>query len=186
MDNEIKCAPLDPEQFARVWKRVMPDETSSPVVLNVQERPTTQSPACFPLGEEAMDSTSFLRERILLELCRWRSYQGLGIFTKQSSALGYLTRQTESRARRLAAALFLITGGWYLPLRDAAPQRWPNFRTALRSLFRSSQRDEASYRGAAEKTSDPLLNQLFLELAEESQLHQAQIRKLLENTPWRR
>lgn len=182
MDNELDPIALDPELFARVWKRVAPDEAACPVELDVKLPPPNPGRDTFPLGDEASGSSHFLQERILLELRRWRSYQYLACFPGQHSLLSSLASQTHARARRLTAALFLITGGWYFPAGQAKARRWPNLRAGLRSLFRSSQRDEADYRQAAEATADPLLRALFLELANENQIQQNQLRRLLEQS----
>ena len=75
--------------------------------------------------------------------------------------------------------LFLISGRWYFP-QQGGSERWPNRRAALRALFRESQQLEQDYRSKARETRDPVLRQLFLELANECRSEQHQIRRLLE------
>lgn len=179
MSGETESISLDPEQFARVWKRVVPEGQSCPVELNAPQAASPPSDD-FPLGEGALASSAFLREQIMAELRRWRSYQGLTSFAGHPAALHTLARRSHSQAKRLAAALFLITGGWYLPQNQVTPRRWASLRAGFRSLFQSSQRLEAGYRRAAEETRDPLLHQLFLELAEAHRRQQDQIRRMLE------
>lgn len=180
MSGETESIALDPEQFARVWNRVVPEGKNCPVELNTPASAAAQRSNSFPLGEGAMESSVFLRKQTLTELRRWRSYQGLTSCVGHPSALHTLSRRSYYHARRLAAALFLITGGWYLPRNQVTPRRWSSLRGGLRSLFQSSQQEEARYRQSAEKTQDPLLRQLFLDLAEEHQTQQKQIRRMLE------
>ena len=106
------------------------------------------------------------------ELRRWRSIQ-------QQNLPRRLARQAYSRARRLAAVLFLISGRWFFPTQGGS-QIWPDRRTALRALFRESQQLEGDYRRKANETTDPVLRQLFVELANECRSEQEQIRRLLE------
>jgi hypothetical protein len=90
-----------------------------------------------------------------------------------------ISRQALGRARRLAAALYLICGRWYLP-QQGRRQRWPNRRAALRGLFRQSQELEQDYRREATETRDRELRQLFRELADESAAEQQFLRHQLE------
>lgn len=189
---------LSPETFERVWQRVDP-EGNCPIGVNceTQERrgprppapppggprppapppsgprpPAPPPPPPFPLGSQCRKLEGPLRRMIDQELERWRSLQGLDLPASLSS-------QALSRARRLAAALYLICGRWYLP-RQGRRQRWRDRRSALRALFQQSQRLEAEYRRQAAEGTDPELRQLFSELADECRREQHQLRHLLE------
>ncbi|MCD8352724.1 MAG: hypothetical protein LUC47_00170 [Clostridiales bacterium] len=174
MDEALERA-LDPAQFARVWKRVAPAEDICPVVVA-----QPKAPVC-PLGKApAGESGAYLRRRIEGELRRWRSCQGLSAAHGYSPTLGRLSCQAYRRARRLAAALFLASGGWYFPAGGMRPRRWSDLRTGLRALYRNSQRAEREDRQVAEVASDPAFRELLLSLAEESREEQGMIFRLLE------
>ncbi len=174
MDEALERA-LDPARFARVWKRVAPTENACPVVV---AQPKT--PICPAEEVPAGESGAYLRRRVEEELRRWRSCQGLSAAHGYSSTLGRLSCRAYRRARRLAAALFLASGGWYFPAGGMRPRRWSDLRSGLRALYRSSQRAEREDRQAAEIASDPALRELLLSLAEESREEQSMIFRLLE------
>ncbi len=166
---------LDPARFAEVWRRVAPAKDACPVEV---VRP--QTPVC-PAGEApAGESGAYLRRRVEEELCRWRSCQELAVLYGRSSGLGRLSCRAYRRAKRLAAALFLASGGWYFPAGQVRPRRRCDLRSGLRALYRASQRAERQGRQAAETASDPALRELMLSLAEESREEQRMIFQLLE------
>ncbi|MCD8189910.1 MAG: hypothetical protein LUD78_06760 [Clostridiales bacterium] len=165
---------LDPARFARVWKRVAPAEDACPV-----EVAQPKGSACPKRETVAGESGAYLRRRIEEELCRWRCCQGLAALCGRSAALGRLSHRAYRRARRLAAALFLTTGGWYFPAGVTRPRRGKGLRSGLRELYRGSQRAEREDRQAAERFSDPALRALLLALAEESREEQKAIFQLL-------
>lgn len=172
--NEALERALDPAQFARVWKRVAPAEDICPVEV-IQPK----TPVC-PAGKApAEENEAYLRRRVEEELRRWRSCQGL-VASYGSPALGRLSCRAYRRAKRLAAALFLASGGWYFPVGGTRPRRWSNLRSRLRALYWSSQRAEREDRQAAEIASDPTLRELLLSLAEESREEQRIIFQMLE------
>ncbi|MCD8146935.1 MAG: hypothetical protein LUD84_06625 [Clostridiales bacterium] len=174
MDEALEWA-LDPARFARVWKRVAPTEDACPVVVEQQEK------SVCPAEEAAAgESGVYLRRRIEAELRRWRDCQGLASSHGYSPTLKQLSSQAYRRAKRLAAALFLASGGWYFPAGGMRPHRWSGLRAGLRELYRSSRRAEGEYRQAAEKASDPALRELLLSLAEESRAEQGMIFRMLE------
>ncbi|MCD7843094.1 MAG: hypothetical protein LUG17_00505 [Clostridiales bacterium] len=173
--NEALERALDPAQFARVWKRVAPAEDACPVVVA-----QPKAPVCPDGKAPAGESEAYLRRRVEEELRQWRSCQGLVASHGYSPALGRLSCRTYRRAKRLAAALFLVSGGWYFPAGGMRPQRWSDLRSGLRALYRSSQRAEREDRQAAEIASDPALRELLLSLAEESREEQGMIFRLLE------
>jgi hypothetical protein len=193
--------PLDPETFERVWQRVSagrdspvvpgrpqpprpgPDRPSPPpgppphpgpdrppVPPDRPHRPPP--PPEPPLGRSCRENEGFLRSMIDRELERSRSAQRADLPPR-------ISRQALGRARRLAAALYLICGRWYLP-QQGRRQRWPNRRAALRGLFRQSQELERDYRRGAAETRDRELRQLFRELADECAAEQQYLRHQLE------
>ncbi|MCC8076445.1 MAG: hypothetical protein LIO95_11010 [Clostridiales bacterium] len=173
--NEALERALDPARFARVWKRVAPAENACPVEV-IQAK----TPVC-PAGEPAAgENGAYLRRRVEEELRRWRSCQGLAASYGYGSALVRLSCQAYHRAKRLAAALFLASGGWYFPAGRTRPWQWSDLRTGLRKLYQASQRAELEDRQAAETVSDPALRELLLSLAEESREEQRLIFRLLE------
>ncbi|MCD7886915.1 MAG: hypothetical protein LUG44_04760 [Clostridiales bacterium] len=174
MNDTLERA-LDPAQFARVWKRVAPAEGRCPVEV-VQSK----TPGCWQDGA-AGESGAYLRRRVEEELRRWRNCQGLAA-SCHSAALERLSCRAYRRAKRLSAALFLASGGWYFPAGGMRPQRWRELRTGLRELYRGSQRAEREDRQAAEAVSDPALRELLLSLAEESRAEQRMICKILEQS----
>lgn len=87
----------------------------------------------------------------------------------------------ESRhAKRLGAAYFLISGVRFAP--EAGPALPPEctYLSALRDRFLSEQRGAERYRTAANRTDDPCLKELFLELGSDEEAHARLILGLLE------
>lgn len=179
MANQAGRAPLDAQQFARVWKRVVKNGEASMVELNVSQTELNDGGGAA-LGEGTQRDGAFLQQRIRIELRRWKSFRVLASRLGENRTLMNLSAQSYRNARRLAAVLFLITGGWYLPERQSSAQRWADVRSGLRSLFRSSQQWEVEYRQAAEECGDEMLRELYIEQMGECQKQQTQIRALLE------
>lgn len=197
-------ATLSPEEFERVWSRVSPGR-DGPVVPGRPDRPPLPpprpdrplpppprpperpvpppprpdrpippppppEPPC--LGPECRESETFLRGMIDREMERSRSAQSAPVPPR-------IAAQALSRAKRLSAALYLITGRWYLPQRGRV-QRWRDRRAALRGLFQQSQRLERDYRREAHRSRDRELRQLCRELADECAAEQQFLRHQLE------
>lgn len=191
MNHEPDQTALNPELFARVWQRVTPDQDTCPVEATVPEAVScTPSPASessvreeFPLREAAEAYCPFLRQQLELELWHRRHLLALAqISCFWRPSLISMASQSRSRAKRLSAALFLISGGWYHCPRAEAVRcsSGKNSSQELRALFRSSQQLEADYRRISTETCDPQLSQLCGELAGEHQIFQHRIRHLLE------
>ena len=125
-----------------------------------------------PLGPQCRENEALLRSLIGQELERARSAQ-------VSFLPARLSTQAMGRAKRLAAALYLICGRWYLP-QQGRRTRWRSRREALRALFRQSQALEARYRRAGAELKDPELRGLFRELADECAAEQQFLRHQLE------
>lgn len=199
---------LDPEAFARVWQRVSagrdgpiglgrpagppPGPGRPPMPPTGPNRPPmpptgphpgpnrppmpppgpNRPPVPPPLGPQCRENEALLRSLIDQEMERARSAQ-------VSFLPARLSAQAMGRAKRLAAALYLICGRWYLP-QQGRRTRWRSRREALRALFRQSQALEARYRRAGGELKDPELRGLFRELADECAAEQQFLRHQLE------
>ena len=173
--------PDDPERFARIWQRVAPEVDEGTPAERVVSRPE-RGPAgpVFPLGEGSAGEGELLRRFIVRELQSWKTCAALAGGGKGSAALKACGAGDLHHARRLSAAYFLITGIRYLPAEITAGLRWPSREQGLRELFRGGQQAELDYRSAAERTGDPALSALYLELAREEAVHLSRIRLVLE------
>lgn len=180
MDNESTALTPDRDAFARVWQRVMPE--GGPLVLAEKEDcpPPANLPKPLPLGEGSASAEPFLRERIACELKNAKSCHEICNCWGYSGRMMDLVARCQRRARRLAAALLLISGEWYLPVYQVQPRGWPDLRGGLRGLFHTFQREEVLYRSTAQGQSDPLLQELLMELGEESLLLRDMVRMELE------
>lgn len=198
----------DPELFARVWRRVMPDEELSPIALGPAPGPGTeepdrtadappaeqregsrQAPAPPPEGEEeppclGEGSLPFVPA---LERRMEQAQQGAQIYQALARrAQGTAGRQTAALAadqqrhlRRLGAAYFLLTGRrWQGTARAVLPAG--TTAGALREMFAWERQVRQGDLRARNQTEDPCLKALFQELAEEAQLHMDAIRHILE------
>lgn len=175
--------PDDADRFARIWKRVVPEEDeTAPVRLVVhppEEAPAAVGPT-FPLGEGSAGEGDLLRRFIVRELQSGKTYAALAGSGKGSTPLKACGADELHHARRLSAAYFLISGIRYLPAETTAGLRWPSREQGLRELFQAGQQAELDYRAAAERTADPALSTLYLELAREEAVHLSRVRLALE------
>lgn len=176
----------DPDQFARIWKRVVPEEREySPIQpLKTEGVPEKRGqaeapPPCLGKGHPM---ASFLRRQIMNELSDWQVY--LTLAQHRNGALRSIAMQELFHARRLSAAYFLITGIRYLPIeqtRARSGSHRMDLQAELRGRVQAEEQGEATYRQAAEQAgADAILKTLFLELAAEEGKHAARIRQMLE------
>lgn len=195
----------DRDVFLRVWRRVMPEDTPDcPISVERQEETPmpaavpNQTPSCpdsagddFPtaddvpcLGSGAGADLERLQEFIAQELIRWRAYQNLArrVSGQGGRTLASLAGGCRRRAKRLSAALFLISGVRHWPAEQAAVPAPRSYFGALREHFLSEQNRGCAYRAAAEDCRDACLRALYLDLADECAEHACRIRSLLENT----
>ena len=209
MPGEEMC-PCDRETFERVWRRVMPDGTNSPIqtdptadeqarTLMVRQQPESavmqetgltltrreevrpeQDVVCLGQGSEMY--AALLREMIDGEMEDLRIYQALARRAGSSGTRVLSTMAADERrhAKRLGTAHFLITGERYQPPTQNASRPAMDLMNGLREQFIHEQRGAAAYQGAAQETSDPCLRQLYQELAQEEAAHARMIRSLLE------
>lgn len=224
------------EIFHRVWKRVMPEDRDSPIVVEPANyataskatptpKPTAAMPklgtptpskeqatlnsadvdlshqpavetaslisahsndfpassAVFFLGSQSTPFQSPLQELIAKELQDWLYYRTLSKKVGGSAARVFSAMAAEDwqTAKRLSAALFLISGIQYWPEKNNKPTIH-SYLTALRERFIDEQQDAARYVAVAVETSDPYLHQLFIDSAEGNLRHAYQIRLLVE------
>lgn len=142
--------------------------------------PTPDDVPC--LGSAAMADLERLQELMGQELVQWRAYQILArrVSGPGGRTLSALAGGSRRRAKRLSAALFLISGvrHWAEPATVPAPR---SYFGALREHFQAEQNRMCAYRAAAEDCRDMCLRALYLDLAEEGAQRAGSIRTLLEN-----
>lgn len=189
----------DRDIFLRVWSRVMPEEredcpievTREPAVPAMVQRTADRDQAAddFPTGDDvpclgsgALADRERLQEFTIQELAHWRSYQMLSRRAGQGARmLSAMAAGCRRRAKRLSAALFLISGVRFWPTEQAPGPIPRSYFGALREHFLSEQNRGGAYRAAAEECRDHCLQMLYLDLAEECAEHACRIRALLEN-----
>lgn len=194
----------DRDVFLRVWQRVMPEEQeNSPITVErtAQEThndmetrqtqpaadaagddfPTQEDVPCLGSGGEA--DRERMQEFIAQELAHWQAYQMLARRGGQGGrTLAAMANGSRKRAKRLSAALFLISGVRFWPSQPPAMPIPRSYFGALRELFLAEQNRSGAYRAAAEGCRDQCLCALYLDLADEGMEHAGWIRTLLENT----
>lgn len=189
-ERGLSLRPFDPEVFARVWNRVMPDQSLSPIQpLLPALRSSAQAihstePALAPscLGEHSTQYAPQLESFIdqLHTDCasiRHLARRGGGRITH---LLNSLASDQQRQLRRLSAAYFLITGQRYTP-KGQGTLPSGSLSTTLRVLFQQSQQHAAQAAWLAQTASDdPCLSHLLEDIQDESQSHAAQIRTFLE------
>jgi hypothetical protein len=133
------------------------------------------------LGSAGQADRERLQQWTAQELCQWRSYQALAHRAggQAGRTLSSLAGGCARRAKRLSAALFLLSGVRHWPAEQSAPAP-RSYLGALREHFLSEQRRGCAYRAAAEDCRDACLQALYLDLADDCAEHAARIRALLE------
>lgn len=123
-----------------------------------------------------------LQQYIREELDGWQLYRHLArkVNGPYAKTLAALASEKHRRARRLAAAHFLIAGVRYWPTDKLETPRFSSWLGTLRERFSAEQRHQHRYRAAAYDTADPCLAELYSELAEECGAHASVLRKVLE------
>lgn len=187
-ERGLSLRPFDPEVFARVWSRVMPDQALSPIqpALPALRSPAQAAPEPSPapscLGEGSARYVPQLEAlmdqlHIALGSVRQLSRRGGG---RAARLLASLAADQQRQLRRLSAACFLITGRRYTPKgQETIPSG--ALSSALRALFQQAQRCAAQAAALARATADdPCLSRLLEDIQDEAQSHAAQIRVFLE------
>ena len=143
--------------------------------------PTRDDVPCLGSGGEA--DREKLQEMIGWELAAWRHYQALARRGGQGGRiLAALAEGCRHRAKRLSAALFLISGVRFWPAGQTSVPAPRSYFAALREHFIAEQTRGQSYRAAAEESRDCCLRVLYLDLADSCADHAGRIRALLENS----
>ena len=133
------------------------------------------------LGPGSLDSAPVLQTLLRRELADAREYQQLSRRASGPPArmLAALSGEKKHRAKRLAAAYFLISGVRYWPEGEKCPPM-PSYLGTLRRRFAQEQTTMAAYLTGIETTDDPCLRQLLYELAQGAWDHACKVRELVE------
>ena len=182
MENELSAAQnaaYDYRRCARVWQRVDPTLDPYPDVraaaamaadtpgdgLSAAERnaeltlPGAQADPCC-MGTAALESLEVLQGFIREELADRRTYLFLArrAPTAEARQVFRAIASDEGRhARRLLAAVYLITGERYCPAICYPPLRCDGYCAALRERYHEEVCGGFNYRRASQETLDPCL-----------------------------
>ena len=196
MENELSAAQnaaYDYRSCARVWQRVDPTLAPYPDVraaaamaadtpgdgLNAAERnaeltlPGAQADPCC-MGTAALESLEVLQGFIREELADRRTYLFLArrAPTAEARQMFRAIASDEGRhARRLLAAVYLITGERYCPAICYPPLRCDGYCAALRERYHEEVCGGFNYRRASQETLDPCLQQLLLAFSQDEYHH---------------
>ena len=196
MENELSAAQnaaYDYRRCARVWQRVDPTLNPYPDVrataamaadtpgdgLSAAERnaeltlPGAQADPCC-MGTAALESLEVLQGFIREELADRRTYLFLArrAPTAEVRQVFRAIASDEGRhARRLLAAVYLITGECYCPAICYPPLRCDGYCAALRERYHEEVCGGFNYRRASQETLDPCLQQLLLAFSQDEYRH---------------
>lgn len=196
MENELSAAQnaaYDYRRCARVWQRVDPTLNPYPDVrataamaadtpgdgLSAAERnaeltlPGAQADPCC-MGTAALESLEVLQGFIREELADRRTYLFLArrAPTAEARQMFLAIASDEGRhARRLLAAVYLITGERYCPAICYPPLRCDGYCAALRERYHEEVCGGFNYRRASQETLDPCLQQLLLAFSQDEYRH---------------
>lgn len=196
MENELSAAQnaaYDYRRCARVWQRVDPTLNPYPDVraaaamaadtpgdgLSAAERnaeltlPGAQADPCC-MGTAALESLEVLQGFIREELADRRTYLFLArrAPTAEARQMFRAIASDEGRhARRLLAAVYLITGERYCPAICYPPLRCDGYCAALRERYHEEACGGYNYHRASQETLDPCLQQLLLAFSQDEYRH---------------
>lgn len=196
MENELSAAQnaaYDYRRCARVWQRVDPTLDPYPDVraaaamaadtpgdgLNAAERnaeltlPGAQADPCC-MGTAALESLEVLQGFIREELADRRTYLFLARRAPTAEArqvFRAIASDEGKHARRLLAAVYLITGERYCPAICYPPLRCDGYCAALRERYHEEVCGGFNYRRASQETLDPCLQQLLLAFSQDEYRH---------------
>lgn len=195
---------LDQDAFARVWRRVMPeDRLDCPFTLapEVPAPPAEAGEGAMPpaaprklpgavrrapqdgpavcLGENSAGSLPDLERMIGLTEESLRAYRAMVRQTRRGSLPAALAQAKGQQLRRLATARFLIAG---TPFRAPAAKRARTrpLALAVRERYQAEQRAALELFAAANAAADPCLIDLYRALGMENQTHAGQLREWME------
>ena len=196
MENELSAAQnaaYDYRRCARVWQRVdptldpypdvraaaamaadTPDDGLSAAERNAELTLTGEQadPCC--MGTAALESLEVLQGFIREELADRRTYLFLArrAPTAEARQVFRAIASDEGRhARRLLAAVYLITGERYCPAICYPPLRCDGYCAALRERYHEEVCGGFNYRRASQETLDPCLQQLLLAFSQDEYRH---------------
>ena len=207
MENELSAAQnaaYDYRRCERVWQRVDPTLDPYPDVraaaamaadtsgdgLSTAERnaeltlPGAQADPCC-MGTAALESLEVLQGFIREELADRRTYLFLArrAPTAEARQVFRAIASDEGRhARRLLAAVYLITGERYCPAICYPPLRCDGYCAALRERYHEEACGGFNYRRASQETLDPCLQQLLLTFSQDEYRHANAMLCLLSGT----
>ena len=196
MENELSAAQnaaYDYRRCAPKWQRVDPTLDPYPDVraaaamaadtpgdgLSAAERnaeltiPGAQADPCC-MGTAALESLEVLQGFIREELADRRTYLFLArrAPTAEARQVFRAIASDEGRhARRLLAAVYLITGERYCPAICYPPLRCDGYCAALRERYHEEVCGGFNYRRASQETLDPCLQQLLLAFSQDEYRH---------------
>ena len=196
MENELSAAQnaaYDYRRCARVWQRVDPTLDPYPDVraaaamaadtpgdgLSAAERnaeltlPGAQADPCC-MGTAALESLEVLQGFIREELADRRTYLFLARRAPTAEArqvFSAIASDEGRHARRLLAAVYLITGERYCPAICYPPLRCDGYCAALRERYHEEVCGGFNYRRASQETLDPCLQQLLLAFSQDEYRH---------------
>lgn len=196
MENELSAAQnaaYDYRCCERVWQRVDPTLDPYPDVraaaamaadtpgdgLSAAERnaeltlPGAQADPCC-MGTAALESLEVLQGFIREELADRRTYLFLArrAPTAEARQVFRAIASDEARhARRLLAAVYLITGERYCPAICYPPLHCDGYCAALRERYHEEVCGGFNYRRASQETLDPCLQQLLLAFSQDEYRH---------------
>ena len=196
MENELSAAQnaaYDYRRCARVWQRVDPTLDPYPDVraaaamaadtpgdgLSAAERnaeltiPGAQADPCC-MGTAALESLEVLQGFIREELADRRTYLFLARRAPTAEArqvFRAIASDEGMHARRLLAAVYLITGERYCPTICYPPLRCDGYCAALRERYHEEICGGFNYRRASQETLDPCLQQLLLAFSQDEYRH---------------
>lgn len=196
MENELSAAQnaaYDYRRCARVWQRVDPTLDPYPDVraaaamaadtpgdgLSAAERnaeltlPGAQADPCC-MGTAALESLEVLQGFIREELADRSTYLFLArrAPTAEARQVFRAIASDEGRhARRLLAAVYLITGERYCPAICYPPLRCDGYCAALRERYHEEVCGGFNYHRASQETLDPCLQQLLLAFSQDEYRH---------------
>ena len=205
MENELSAAQnaaYDYRRCARVWQRVDPTLDPYPDVraaaamaadtpgdgLSAAERnaeltiPGAQADPCC-MGTAALESLEVLQGFIREELADRRTYLFLARRAPTAEArqvFRAIASDEGMHARRLLAAVYLITGERYCPTICYPPLRCDGYCAALRERYHEEVCAARQYDRAAQSAGDACLSQLFRDLSRDETRHARQLMALLE------
>ena len=196
MENELSAAQnaaYDYRRCARVWQRVDPTLDPYPDVraaaamaadtpgdgLSAAERnaeltlPGAQADPCC-MGTAALESLEVLQGFIREERADRRTYLFLARRAPTAEArqvFRAIASDEGKHARRLLAAVYLITGERYCPAICYPPLRCDGYCAALRERYHEEVCGGFNYRRASQETLDPCLQQLLLAFSQDEYRH---------------